>query len=84
MALDLQCWICGSELDEPGGLFFGTPDDNNRCHKMHFCHDCSSVLSTEITRVSKAVRKDIIRFRESEAYNEVEALRVAREKGLKL
>ena len=84
MALALECKICGGELDEPGGLFFDTPDAGYKTIKVHFCDSCTKVLMREFDRVGDAVKKDIIRLRESEAYNDEVAVRVARERGIKL
>lgn len=84
MALALECKICGGELDEPGGLFFDTPNGQSTALKLHFCVSCTEVLMREFTRVGDAVKKDMARLRASEEYNDEVAVRVARERGIKL
>lgn len=42
--------MCLKELDQPGGLFFLTPDEQERCSKHHFCHVCVSILTLIIIK----------------------------------
>jgi hypothetical protein len=32
-----RCSVCNSELDTPGGLLLGVPDDDDRVTKAHLC-----------------------------------------------
>lgn len=84
MALKVECKICGCELEEPGGLFFDKPDQGYKTTKVHFCDLCTDVLMREFNRVGDAVKKDIIRLKASEEYNDEVAVRVARERGIKI
>lgn len=46
MALVIKCHGCDKELDQPGGLLFGSVNDTNRCTKLHLCVKCTvKVLS---------------------------------------
>ena len=46
--LKVDCDICGNELNEPGALLIGIPDENNKCSKTHICVNCDKLLSAII------------------------------------
>jgi len=37
--LDIKCYKCGKDLEEPGALIFSPPKDN-RVDKIHLCIIC--------------------------------------------
>ena len=40
----LECDRCGSTLDRPGPLVFGSPDRDGFVRKVHICADCELAL----------------------------------------
>lgn len=36
----IKCSACGSELKEPGGLLFGSPEPDGMVTKDHLCVHC--------------------------------------------
>jgi hypothetical protein len=50
-----SCFICKKELNEPGALLWGVPDENKKCLKTHICAMCYPQLIKEL----KAIRKQL-------------------------
>lgn len=49
MSLDVKCNKCGRDLEKPGGLLFGPPQEGGWCHKLHLCIDCYREVAWAIT-----------------------------------
>lgn len=58
MSLAIQCFMCDTELDEPGGLLFSPPTPRGRTTKRHLCVGCWKILEWYFKRVKdEALRR---------------------------
>lgn len=53
MALEIQCFMCDTELDEPGALLFSPPTPRGRTTKRHLCVGCWKILDWYFKRVKE-------------------------------
>lgn len=58
MSLDVRCDVCGHELNVPGALVFGPPDDDGNVTKYHVCifkcwDDILGILTGDAVAVEK-------------------------------
>lgn len=50
MSIVVNCGRCGDELNEPGGLLFGTPShEDGRPRKVHLCVRCTNAVGRFIS-----------------------------------
>lgn len=56
MALTVECFMCATELDQPGALIFSPPNKAGNTKKRHLCVECFKLLEKYFKRIKLEAR----------------------------
>lgn len=53
MSLTVDCFMCDTELDEPGAILFSPPTKTGLVRKRHLCIECSKLMDKYFKRIKQ-------------------------------